>query len=202
MAQPRRIRASARDPYGTKHSSNVGRRIPHSDKVATDDPNRTDNLITLHRFELAGIEIDERAVEIAAKLTRWHISNAEERERIADEERDRRLAEAQERDCWVYYIRCGRLIKIGMTTNLASRFSSIRPNEVLAIEPGGAERESEMHQRFANLRAGGEYFHPGPSLQQHVTDLRAELGPPNWTASTVPDGEDWFPGEAQPSTIT
>jgi hypothetical protein len=185
-----------RDPYSTKNSSNVGRRIPHSDKVGPDDPNRTDILITLHRFELAGIEIDDRAVEIATKLTRWHIGNAGDRERIAQEEKSRRLAEAAERDCWVYYLRCGRLIKIGMTTNLASRFASIRPNEVLAIEPGGAEREAAMHQQFAELRAGGEYFHPGRSLQQHVIKVREELGSPNWTASTVPDGENWFPDDS------
>jgi hypothetical protein len=204
MAQPRKMRVNTRDPYGTRHSSNSGRRIPHADKVDRDDPNRTDILITIHRFELAGIEIDERAVEIAAKLTRWHISNADERDRIAREEKERRTAEAQERDCWVYYLRCGRLIKIGMTTNLASRFASIRPNEVLAIEPGGAEREKEMHRHFAALRAGGEYFHPGPSLQQHITDLREELGPPSWTASIVPDGETWFPTgvEAQPQLDT
>ena len=81
MVQPRKERASVRDPYSTKHSSNSGRRIPHADKVDPDDPHRTDILITLHRFELAGIDIDDRAVEIAAKLTRWHHSNTEEQER-------------------------------------------------------------------------------------------------------------------------
>lgn len=202
MVQPRRPRVSMRDAYGTKNSSNVGRRIPHADKIAPDDPNRTDILITLHRFELAGIEIDDRAVEIATKLTRWHISNSEERERIAEEERERRLAEARERDCWVYYLRCGRLIKIGMTTNLATRFASIRPNEVLAIEPGGAEREAQMHRRFAGLRAGGEYFRPGADLQQHIKELREQLGEPNWTASIVPDGDNWFPADTRASDGT
>jgi hypothetical protein len=53
-----------------------------------------------------------------------------------------------------------------------------------------------MHQRFAGLRAGGEYFHPGAALQRHIMDLREKLGPPDWTASTVPDGADWFPGDS------
>lgn len=153
MVQPRRERASVRDPYSTKHSSNSGRRIPHADKVDRDDPNRTDILITLRRFELAGIEIDERAVDIAGKLTRWHLANSEEQSRKHQEEMAARVAAAQVRECWVYYVRCGRLIKIGMTTNLANRFSSIRPNEVLAIEPGGLELEAEMHKQFAELRA-------------------------------------------------
>ena len=202
MTQPRKPRASVRDPYSTKHSSNVGRRIPHAEKVPVDDPNRTDILITIHRFELAGIEIDDRAVEIATKLTRWHHANADERDRIHAEEMAARQAEAAARECWVYYIRCGRLIKIGMTTNLASRFASLRPNEVLAIEEGGGEREEEMHQRFAALRAGGEYFHPGPELQQHILALREELGSPNWTASIVPDGGDWFPATPPATSAT
>lgn len=196
MPQPRSTRTSVPDPYRTECSVNVGRRIPHGDKVPVDDPNRAGILITLHRFELAGIEIDDRAVEIATKLTRWYTSDSEERARMAAEENAARAAVAAERECWVYYIRCGRLIKIGMTTNLAGRFTSIRPNEVLVIEPGGAERETEMHRRFAELRAGGEYFHPGPPLQQHILDLRQQLGAPHWTASVVPDGANWFPGDS------
>jgi hypothetical protein len=202
MAQPRRIRVDKRDPYGTKHSSNVGDRIPHADKVDRSDPHRADILITLHRFELAGIEVDDRAVEIATKLTRWYAANADEQDEIRRQDMERRQAEQAARECWVYYIRVGRLIKIGMTTNLAGRFSSLRPNEVLAIEPGGSEREVAMHQQFAELRAGGEYFHPGAALQQHVTELRQELGSPAWIASIVPDGQDWFPADTEPSTTT
>ncbi|MFF9240089.1 GIY-YIG nuclease family protein [Streptomyces sp. NPDC014801] len=196
MTQPRRPRASVRDPFRTKQSTNAGRRLPHADKVPPDDPNRTDILITIHRFELAGIEIDERAVEIATAFTRWYHANAEERERVHAAEMAARQAAAAERECWVYYVRCGRLIKIGMTTNLANRFGSIRPNEVLAIEPGGAELERALHKQFAALRAGGEYFHPGAALQKHVREVRAVLGPPNWTRSIVPDGDDWFPAES------
>jgi hypothetical protein len=196
LVQPRRTRASVRDPYSTKQSSNSGRRIPHADKVPADVPDRYDILITLHRFEEAGVEIDEKAVEIATKYTRWHLALSEaEREEQQAQMLAARKAQ-QERECWVYYVRIGRLIKIGMTTNLVSRFSSIRPNEVLFIEPGGAELESEMHQRFASLRAGGEFFHPGRELQEHIRNMRAELGPPNWTRSLVPDGQDWFPAEA------
>jgi hypothetical protein len=193
MAQPRKTQGSVRDAYRTKHSTNSGRRIPHSDKVDRDDPDRTDILITLRRFELAGIDIDDRAVEIATKLTRWYHESAEERDKARAEEMAARMAEAEARECWVYYIRIGRLIKIGMTTNLASRMSSLRPNEVLVIEPGGGSRETAMHRQFADLRAGGEYFHPGAELQQHIAQLRERLGPPQWTASIVPDGADWFP---------
>lgn len=193
MAQPRRVKVSARDPFSTSHSSNAGRRIPHADKVDRNDPDRTDILIALRRFELAGIEIDDRAVEIATKLTRWHVANAAEQSETQRQELLAMRKEQGERECWVYYLRCGRLIKIGMTTNLAARFSAIRPNEILAIEPGGSELETSMHKEFAPLRAGGEYFHPGPALQRHVEDLRVRLGSPQWARSVVPDGQDWFP---------
>ena len=192
MTQPRTNRVAARDPYRTHHSSNSGRRIPHWDKVPQDEPDKSSILITLHQFELAGIEVDDRAVEIATKLTKWRQANREsEMAEHAEEMEQRRKADA-ERECWVYYVRIGRLVKIGMTTNLNARFASLRPNEVLAIEPGGLEDEAALHQRFAELRAGGEYFHPGAALQEHIKELRGSLGAPDWTRSTVPDGQDWF----------
>ena len=200
MTQPRKSRASIRDPYRTKNSQNTGRRIPHLDKIDPEDPDRINILLTVNRFELAGVEIDERAIEIATLLTRWEGANRAKQSAEWQEEMARKRAEAEERECWVYYIRIGRLIKIGMTTNLASRFSSLRPNEVLAIEPGGTDDEAEAHRKFADLRAGGEFFHPGPALQEHVRELRRRLDAPKWTRSVVPDGHDWFPEEGDTSS--
>jgi hypothetical protein len=171
--------------------ANRGDRIPHSDKVDLDDPARAHILITLHRMDLAGIEIDARAVEIATKLGQWHHKTAEEERAPEPELKDGHDAIGRRR--WVYYVRCGHLIKIGTTADLASRFSAIRPNEVLALEHGGQEVETRRHRHFAALRSSGEYFHPGPALQQHINELRQELGPPTWEGSVVPDGQDWFP---------
>lgn len=173
--------------------SNRGDRIPHSDKVNRDDPARANILITLHRMELAGIEIDARAVEIATKLGRWHHETAE-----AEKAPQPALKEGHDalgRPRWVYYVRCGHLIKIGTTADLGTRFSAIRPNEILALEPGDQSVETSRHQEFAVLRASGEYFHPGPALQQHINQLRQELGPPAWEGSVVPDGQNWFSPE-------
>lgn len=170
---------------------NQGDRIPHSGKVDHDDPARAEILITLHRMELAGVEIDERAVEIATKLGRWHKETAE-RERAPEPP----LVEGHDaigRKRWVYYVRCGHLIKIGTTADLATRFIAVRPNEILALEPGGQDIETQRHRAFVTLRASGEYFHPGPALQQHIRDLREKLGPPQWEGSIVPDGQDYFP---------
>ncbi|GHG15093.1 hypothetical protein GCM10017667_55730 [Streptomyces filamentosus] len=192
MVQPRKPRVSARDPFSTKHSNNSGRRIPHMDKVDPNDPDRTDILLMVHRFELAGVEIDERAVEIAAKYMRWERARRAEQSAAQTAELERQRAMPDTRECWVYFIRIGQLVKIGMTTNLARRFTSLRPNEVLAIQPGGLDDETALHSQFASMRAGGEYFHPGPALQDHIRKLRDELGSPKWTKSIVPDGQNWF----------
>lgn len=169
---------------------NSGDRIPHADKVGQDDPDRAGILINLHRMELAGVEIDERAVDIARALTRLHreeVAAARPPEPLVTPETD---ATGQNR--WVYYIRCGYLIKIGTTANLTSRFQSVRPNEVLALESGGQELETARHREFKSLNAGGEYFHPGPALQAHILELRKRLGPPNWAGAVLKDGHDYF----------
>ncbi|MEK9524028.1 GIY-YIG nuclease family protein [Streptomyces venezuelae] len=164
------------------------------EKVDPQDPDRTAILIMVHRFELAGIDIDDRAVEIAAQYMRWERTRREEESARQHAEWEKRQAETEVRESWVYFIRIGQLVKIGMTTNLANRFSSLRPNEVLVIQPGGLNEETALHKRFAALRAGGEFFHPGPSLQEHIRELRERVGAPNWKKSLVPDGCNWFEG--------
>ncbi|GAB2718229.1 GIY-YIG nuclease family protein [Streptomyces bullii] len=182
----------ARNAFGVDSSGNVGDRIPHSDKVANDDPARSYILITLRRMELSGVEIDDKAVEIATKLGRRKYEEGQEEREGRDEHL--RAGVLAVRDGWkVYYVRCGNLIKIGYTANLAQRFTTIRPNEVLALEPGGQEVETRRHRQFAQLRASGEYFHPGPALQSHIVGLRSTHGSPVWTSSLVPDGRNWFP---------
>lgn len=175
---------------------NTGDRIPHSDKVDRDDPARAGILITLHRMELAGIEIDDRAVEIAAKLTHWRQAEALALEPVQDGDvpRWKKTRSETRGPDWIYYVRCGYLIKIGTTTDLAQRFTTIRPNEVLALEPGGHQLETERHRQFKALRAGGEYFHPGLALQVCIQDLRDRLGPPSYLGTVLKDGHDFFPG--------
>lgn len=176
------------DPWSKQ---NKGDRIPHSDKVDPEDPARASILITLHQMELAGVEIDDRAVEIATKLARWRM---ESREQPAVAEVELKPGhDALGRKRWVYYVRCGHLIKIGTTADLANRFAAIRPNEILALEEGDQSLETELHRTFAGLRASGEYFHPGAALQDHIRHVRALRGAPNWHGSVVPDGNNWFP---------
>lgn len=64
----------------------------------------------------------------------------------------------------VYFIGQGsRFVKIGTTASLQSRLHSLRcasPVELdlLALFPGGAQREGEFHKRFASVRHRGEWF--------------------------------------------
>lgn len=77
----------------------------------------------------------------------------------------------------VYFIQgeSGGPIKIGITTDLAKRLKAIpyhEPLRVLAILPGGHVQESELHQRFADLRLSGEWFRPERSLLDFIVSIK------------------------------
>jgi hypothetical protein len=73
----------------------------------------------------------------------------------------------------VYYARLGNRCKIGWTSDLVTRMKSIRPEELLATEPGGQVTETERHHQFAALRVVGEWFRYEGSLVEHVERLRS-----------------------------
>jgi len=78
----------------------------------------------------------------------------------------------------VYFARRERLIKIGTTTNLRLRMTSLHA-EALATEPGDLVRERQLHHRFMHLVASGqsrEWFHPEPDLISYINELRAASG--------------------------
>lgn len=72
----------------------------------------------------------------------------------------------------VYYMRLGNRVKIGTTTNLATRMASINPEEVLALEPGGHALEHLRHRQFADLRTKGEWFKYQGKLVDHIASIR------------------------------
>lgn len=79
----------------------------------------------------------------------------------------------------VYYMRFGNLIKIGTTTALSARTRQLRPDEVMAAEPGSYDLERKRHQQFAAFRLHGEYFHPAALLMLHIRKIRGRhLKPP------------------------
>jgi hypothetical protein len=81
----------------------------------------------------------------------------------------------------VYYLRRNGLIKIGWSGNLAARMRTLRPGELLAVEPGCLHIETGRHHQFAEHRLsndgnGDEWFSPDPELLAHI-ELIAQMYP-------------------------
>jgi hypothetical protein len=80
----------------------------------------------------------------------------------------------------VYYMRFGDLIKIGTTNDLRRRTLNLKPDTVLAAEPGSYELELQRHRQFARHRAqvgvGRELFFPAPELREHIRQVQDEYG--------------------------
>ncbi|MFC5744819.1 GIY-YIG nuclease family protein [Actinomadura rugatobispora] len=97
-----------------------------------------------------------------------------------EHERSRAEQERQERR-WdpdgpsvVYYLRRGDgLIKIGFSARLHERKLTLQrehgPLELLATHWGDRRTESEIHDRFREVRATGEWFRPSPELLRWIS---------------------------------
>lgn len=77
----------------------------------------------------------------------------------------------------VYYLRHGDHVKIGTTTNLERRLTSLyaTPDALLATEPGDRELEQARHAQFAAERVyrNRELFNPSRRLLAHIGRLAA-----------------------------
>jgi hypothetical protein len=138
--------------------------------VDTEEPAFPSIATALQDMANAGVELTEDMVSAAVKMGR---------QKHADEQAKRH--NAPERRSIVYYIRRGQLIKIGTTTNPASRFKSLMPDEILAFEPGHVDVERARHQQFHASRVArkSEYFHWTDELATHVAVLRKRHGEPD-----------------------
>lgn len=79
---------------------------------------------------------------------------------------------------FVYYLRRDDLVKIGYTACFTGRMRSLKPDEVLAVEPGGRSLETLRHRQFAAWRVdlgdrSREWYQPVPELLEHVEQLAA-----------------------------
>lgn len=90
------------------------------------------------------------------------------------ESRERRTADSS---C-VYFIQGepGTLIKIGVSYSAESRMRDLQSGSpvalrILATMPGFAKDEGELHRRFAEHRAHGEWFRPAPELLALIDSL-------------------------------
>lgn len=76
----------------------------------------------------------------------------------------------------VYYFRIGNRCKIGYSSNLAARLTTLNPEELLATEPGTYALEQLRHSEFSQLRTHGEWFRLEPPLTEHIAALRQKHG--------------------------
>lgn len=75
----------------------------------------------------------------------------------------------------VYYARFGDLVKIGTTSDLPTRMQALKPDELLATEPGDVRAERHRHGQFHSDRVHLEFFRASEALLEHIRLLN---GPP------------------------
>ena len=79
----------------------------------------------------------------------------------------------------VYFIRNGTRVKIGWTTNLRTRLSSLSlPASCVALlQPGGPDVEDMLHRRFRNTRiARSEWFEISEAIEDYIKRNQPEPG--------------------------
>lgn len=104
------------------------------------------------------------------------LSNGSEKGPIASEAVPRALSNPPaRRDLWkmefarIYFVAGAGLVKIGVTTQIDTRFAQMRnacpvPLEYLGDCSGTQAQEREWHDRFRHLRRHGEWFKETPEL--------------------------------------
>jgi Meiotically Up-regulated Gene 113 (MUG113) protein len=81
----------------------------------------------------------------------------------------------------VYFIRCGRFVKIGTTVgSVERRFNGMQPPpdaEIVAVMTGhGRATELELHKRFHASRVRGEWFTSTPELESLIETFAYRRG--------------------------
>lgn len=88
----------------------------------------------------------------------------------------------------VYYVEMHGRVKIGFSTSFVTRMQTfyVRPDQVLAVEPGDQTTEYVRHQQFAAGRVGtSELFEHSEELDAHIADLRAKHPKPWETGAKI-----------------
>jgi hypothetical protein len=86
----------------------------------------------------------------------------------------------KDRPGFVYFLRVGERIKIGYSVDVKRRMRAYPPGcELLAVEPGDRELETQRHRQFAGSRTDGrEWFRPTPDILDLVGEIVATYGEP------------------------
>jgi T5orf172 domain len=171
MAKPRHkpeVIARTPSPDAGLSAPAKGRAHPLADDLVTqfglDKPGVGRALIEIQRMRSWGVTITPK---IAANCIAHFVELYRRIERLQQERLDRTTHNSV-----VYYMRLGDRVKIGVTINLASRMADIRPEELMAAEPGDRSIEQARHRQFAHLRTSGEWFRLEAPLTDFIEALR------------------------------
>ena len=119
------------------------------------------------------------------KYSRW-LYQQRKPERTAKKERASRVAQESEEIYaktkeiraakYLYFIRCGRFVKIGVSKNVKDRIQDIQthapePLELIACFPSMGNRELEFHKLFSHLRSSGEWFSYTDEIKKTIESL-------------------------------
>lgn len=190
--------ANARNSQKTRRANSIndgatGLRSSHQALlrlVDTTDPAWPSVAAVLREMADADVEIDEAAVEIAAKLgaRRHRLAMVNPQNTRSGRPAFHQMTLTGTSDSIIYYIRRGDLIKIGTTTDPARRFTALMPDEILAFEPGDDELETARHRQFGHLWHRAEYFRIAPELLEHARQIRHLHGDPDpaWPTTAAP----------------
>ena len=80
---------------------------------------------------------------------------------------------------FVYFIRNGSYVKIGISENPEQRLSALQGSspielELLCVVPGGRKLENKLHRQFKSLRGSGEWFKAEQELMEYIINLNGE----------------------------
>lgn len=119
---------------------------------------------------------------IGDAIHRYNVAERERWARAAEQSRAKRMANSV-----VYFVERDGFVKIGTTIRLAERLKALSrgdcaidgltpgPVELLATMSGDVSAESELHERFAHLRIGGEWFLPDDELRAFIAELATKM---------------------------
>lgn len=133
-----------------------------------------------------------RVENLKQRLEQAHHDLAAARDGSSDQQLKVALSESdrKRKAQTVYFIRCQQYIKIGISRDPATRLHQIRRGggshfprmldvetaELIATEPGGLDRERELHKKFQKLRHTGEWFTESRALTNYINRLLTEEG--------------------------
>lgn len=113
-------------------------------------------------------EVDDYGVVILPKFRKW--------QRGESYERQERRQERQSTH-WVYFALAGDLVKIGCSANPWARVADFAQGcpgiRLVGKIRGEFADERALHERFADLRARGEWFHYTGELRDYVEGIRS-----------------------------